>query len=67
MFKIIKLIINKMSANCIPFSNKTNNNEYSEDNETINLNNELISNNEEKIIHSNDDYENNINVGILIC
>jgi hypothetical protein len=56
-----------MAANCIPFSNKTNDNEYSEDNETINLNDDLISNNEEQNIQSNEKYDNNLHVGILKC
>jgi hypothetical protein len=56
-----------MAANCIPFSNKTNNNEYSEDNETINLNDDLISDNEEQNIQSNEEYDNKLHAGILKC
>ena len=53
-----------MAANCIPFSNK---NKDSEDNETVNLNDELISDNEEQNIQSNEEYDNNLHVGILKC
>ena len=56
-----------MAANCIPFSNKNKDNEYNEDNETINLNDDLISNNEEQNIQSNEEYDNNLHVGILKC
>jgi len=56
-----------MAANCIPFSNKNEDNEYSEYNETINLNDDLISTNEEQNIQSNEEYDNNLHVGILKC
>lgn len=51
-----------MASNLIPFSNKNNEDE----NETINLNDELISSNEEQDIQSNNDNDNdNIHIGIL--
>ena len=53
-----------MASNCVPLSNKNE-----EEHETINLNDDLISENQEKEkeqdIQTNEEYDNKLHVGIL--